>query len=405
MEQSIQVYLHFGYLPVLRNEYPFCIHDVSLNKRYGSPFEIIRKAYRVFNQVISDNLTTKPIVVPLSGGVDSRLVLAGLYHELGPEQMTAVTFGVPGSLDMKLAKKVTDKFNIRHHLINLEEAEISEEKLVDFIRKSEKPPVQLMDAFYNQTIREHFGTDVVYFSGFIGDRITGSVPQALCKTEDFEEAVSQFLQNSRYDRTGFLPVLQPSELILEDDSYSFLSPYEKIDYRIRQVNMTVPIVLDERYDIRCPLIDPEWISFFYSIDPGFRNDQKLFFEMAASCYPDFFSIGVKNFFGAPIHSSRFRKNLSRKISYGKRILHRKFPRLPVHDPLINYVDPYWFYVRNSGTANMVEKSISDLAKRSVLKELDPHYALDKLKRGKMEYVRAVELLFNLEIYLKAGTFS
>ncbi|MEX1268582.1 MAG: asparagine synthase-related protein [Balneolaceae bacterium] len=404
-KKKIREYLHFGYLPAVKNRYPFDISSAKPGKVPDNRSGCVTEMYKLFSKMIRNDSAQKPIVVPLSGGVDSRLILAGLFHELGPEQITAITFGVPESLDMKLAKQVTEKFNIRHHLMNLEEAEISEEKLLNFIRESEKPPVQLLDAFYNQSLRDHYGADVAYFSGFIGDRITGSIPRALCETESFEDALSQFLQNSRYDRTGFLPVLPPSAFTLEDDSCLFLSPYEKIDYRIRQMNMTVPIVLDKRYDIRTPLIDPDWVSFFYSLDSRFRDSQNLFFEMAAACYPDFFSIGIKNFFGAPIRSSQFRKNVSRKISYGKRVLHRKFPRLPVHDPLINYVDPYWFYVRNPGTAKMVEKSISDLAKRSVLKELDPHYALDKLKRGKMEYVRAVELLFNLEIYLKAGTFS
>lgn len=402
-EKDIHEYLHFGYLPVKKNSYPFDISAVTTGKEPEDGGQDLSKMHELFTQIIRGHATSKPMVVPLSGGTDSRLILAALYREFGPENITAVTFGIPGNLDVILAKKITARFNISHRFINLLETDFSEEKLVDFAR-SKKVPTLLMDAYFNHLVREYYGKNVVYFSGFIGDRIAGSVPKHLWEINNFEKAGTLFLKNNRYDKAGFLPGLRPSDFTIHNDEYSFLPLYEKIDYRIRQVNMTMPVILDEQYDIRTPLIDPEWISFMYSLPGRFRDGQSLFFEMAATCYPDFFRIGVKNFYGAPVKSSKFQKSISRKICYGRRILHKRFPRIPVTDPLINYTDPFWFYIKNQQTAKMVEKNISDLTRRSIFK-LDPGIALAKLKQGRMEYKQAVELLFTLEIYLKAGFFK
>lgn len=403
-KKSINEYLHFGYLPVERDKYPFCIEDVSLNKQDYSSGKVIQEAYQLFEQILSDSSTSKPVIVPLSGGIDSRIILAELYKQLEPEKITAVTFGVPGSLDFELPQKVTRKFGISHHLINLYEQDFSEKKLLDFAAHTQVPSL-LVEAYCNDLLRKKMGKKVTIYSGFIGDRIVGSMARHLREIKSFNEAKHLFIRNSKHDKTGFLPVLDVESFEVDDDGYTFLGPYEKIDYKIRLRNMTMAIVLDQNYDYKTPLIDPRLISFFHSIDPRFRDNQVLFFEMAGKYYPEFFNIGVKNFFGAPIQSSQIRKNIARKVAYGRRILHRKFPSLPLKDPLVNYADPFWFYVKNRSTATMVEKSISDLAKRKILKERNPQIALDKLKQGKMEFVHAVELLFNLEIYLKTGAFS
>lgn len=404
---QIKEYLHFGYLPAEKNSYPFRVEEVSLQEVPSKEDDVLREAHRVFEQAISDNIPAdrnRTIAVPLSGGVDSRIILAELYRQLGGGNLTAFTFGTPGSLDYELPRKVTARFGISHQIINLHEEDFSEKKLLDYAADSSLPTL-LLEAYSNDLLRQRMGARAVCFSGFIGDRIVGSMPPHLRETEGFEPAKRLFLTNNRYDKTGILPELEPADFFVPDDDYDFLKPYEKIDYKIRLRNMTTSIVLDSRYDIRTPLIDPRLISFFYSIPSSFRNHKSLFYRMAAACYPDFFEIGVKNFFGAELAASPLKKTLARKIGYGRRVLSRKLYRFPVKDPLENYISPSYFYLRNRKTSEMVERNLKDLKKRDILDGINPPQVFDQLKKGRMEYKHAVELLFNLEIYLKAGAFS
>lgn len=403
MKQDIRKYLHFGYLPVHTNEYPFRVDEISLMNVPDSYEALEEQAVSILRDVIKKQLPEGKILVPLSGGVDSRLILAELFNQIESEKIQTITFGVPGNLDVKLAAKVASKFDLKHHFIDLREVSISENDLIEFAGKS-RTPSNLLEAFWSHSMWKETESNETVFSGFIGDRITGSVPEHLRKIESFEKAIKVFIDHNRADKSGFLSKINPDELHISDDSYSFLSPYEKLDYRIRQMNMTAPIVLGSAPNIQKPLIDPEFVSFFYSLDPVYRNHQLLFFNIVRKYYPDFFDMGVKNNFGAPVGASTFRQNLMRKFVYGRRIINRNSPKLGVQDQLQNYADPYWFFVKNKATSVLTKKTIEDLSKRSLL-SVNPMVALQKVQKGDMDYAKALEILFNLEIYLKAGVIK
>ncbi|MEX0661268.1 MAG: asparagine synthase-related protein [Balneolaceae bacterium] len=396
-------FLHFGYLPIHKNRYPFEIEKIQISEIQGDENELKEKAFQCFKNVIKKKLTSKRVLIPLSGGVDSRLILAEIFNQIEREKIRTITFGVPGNLDVELAAKVTSIFDINHQFIDLRSVSFTENELVEFAGKSGTPS-NLMEAFWSHSMWKEMEADETVFSGFIGDRITGSVPEHLRKIESFDEAKTVFIDQNRADKSGFLPQMNPEELHVSDDLYSFLSPYEKLDYRIRQMNMTAPIVLGSFSDIQKPLIDSDFVSFFYSIDSAYRNHQSLFFTMARTYYPDFFDIGVKNNFGAPVGSSTFRQKLMRKFMVGRRLINRNSPKLGIQDQLQNYTDPYWFFVKNKATSVLTEKTIEDLSKRSLL-SVNPMIALEKVQKGDMGFAKALEILFNLEIYIKAGVIK
>ncbi len=58
----------------------------------------------------------RPMVVPLSGGKDSRLVLA-LLKTAGVSDLHAYTYGAPDSAEVKIARKVAQHLNVRWHFV------------------------------------------------------------------------------------------------------------------------------------------------------------------------------------------------------------------------------------------------------------------------------------------------
>ena len=61
-----------------------------------------------------DDTDGKQLLVPLSGGADSRLILAVL-HELGAKNVHAFTYGFPEALEAKLSREVAEGLGYRWH--------------------------------------------------------------------------------------------------------------------------------------------------------------------------------------------------------------------------------------------------------------------------------------------------
>ena len=111
-------------------------------------------------------------IVPLSGGFDSRGILASLIDAGLQEQIIAVSFGTPGSWDYELGRGLASKFSIHHRGLNLENVEVTTEKLIDSAQNGCSWTF-LIDGYYNSLISQEYGKNVVYWSGFIGGALAG----------------------------------------------------------------------------------------------------------------------------------------------------------------------------------------------------------------------------------------
>lgn len=403
MDQQIKEYLHFGYSLSNVDIYPFTVQEVFSGKGVSEQ-KPIDQLHQVFRQVIAKEKIDQNIVIPLSGGLDSRLLLAEYLNQYEHDQIKTVTFGVNYSLDTTLPLKLTNEFGLSHTFINLFDQDFSEESLVDFAQYHSNPTL-LVEAYCNHLTRRSFSQKDIFVSGYFGDPVAGFISPAHQKIVSFNDALETFVNESKVDKTGFLPSLESSSLSIQDDNFSFLTPYEKVNFRLRQVNMIEPIVVDERLNYQTPFRDSDLVQLMFSLPQTARIEKKLFFEMADKYYPDYFRIGLKNFFGARIQSSQIEKSLRRKYCYAKTLLSRRFPGLQINDPLLNYFDPFWFYVSNESTSKMVQKNLADLKKRDVLDGLNPLLPYEKFSMGDYNFSNAVKLLFNIELYLKGGAFE
>ncbi len=64
--------------------------------------------FRRLDKAIGD----RPIVVPLSAGYDSRLVVSAL-HALGRRNVICFSYGKPGGFEITTAKAVAEKLNYK----------------------------------------------------------------------------------------------------------------------------------------------------------------------------------------------------------------------------------------------------------------------------------------------------
>lgn len=95
------------------------LQNISLTKNEGDLIENLHSAtMETFDKLVK-TLAGRPVFIPLSGGLDSRLILA-LLRQLGYKDITAYTYGIPGVWEIARAEYIAELLNIKWHFIKLD---------------------------------------------------------------------------------------------------------------------------------------------------------------------------------------------------------------------------------------------------------------------------------------------
>lgn len=208
-------YLYFGYSPEHHSEAGF---DFSFPAEFGErqlPWTP-KGAACLLDDVLETTLPPRfdRVIVPISGGWDSRILLGAAVERFGRDQVLSVSFGSPGLLDYDLGKLASEHLGVEHIAIDLAQHEVSWEGLLDSVKSS--PWTYVPDGYYNQlAIRSCQGTrNSVVLSGFLGEALTGGHPAAdISETE----AVLRFVHKERREKALMLaPPGWDPKLLLSD---------------------------------------------------------------------------------------------------------------------------------------------------------------------------------------------
>ena len=267
-------------------------------------------------------------VVPLSGGLDSRLILGVLLEHISAKQLHTYTYGIPGSYDFEIANSVARTIGTRHQKIPLCE-ELYSERLEKAAAKRtycqgilfHHPPFSLLDRMY---------ADALIWSGFVGDAVAGSYLESR-PSRSFREAQVRhlenrvFVQSMRLNRCSdeeFLTCMAPSHI--GPNSLTF---DEQVLFSEAVPKFTAPLVLFSGFEFVTPFINTPWMDFMFSVPNRYRFRQELMIDICLKAFPRLFNMPSKNrlghTFGTPdaVVKSTFWLNRARKL------LHNFFPRI------------------------------------------------------------------------------
>ena len=142
-EKNLNSFLKLGYfLDYECQDYDFSGIDKSLFSEFSEQ-ELIEYGVKTWTNVIQNNFeVNQKHVVPISGGLDSRAILAGLLEFTDASNIFTYTFGTPGTYDFEIGKKLSKEIGTKHisfpltnHVFSLEEElEIRLEKLLSCCR-------------------------------------------------------------------------------------------------------------------------------------------------------------------------------------------------------------------------------------------------------------------------------
>jgi len=265
------------------------------------------------------------IIIPLSGGLDSRAILAAALSSKSAEEITTVTFGMPGTLDYEIGQSVAKKAGTRHLSMDLTKPRRYRE---EYIRQTVESD-GLAEIAYQVFISEweklsDFSNDILI--GFMGDPIMGShlFEEYLSNQPDSAEddkAASQLIlkkqqQNDLALVSSLLGIdedvccemlLQIIEQGNESNKHRILSNYcEYWDFQNRQVKYTMQHVLKlrEDFNIGLPFLDKDLVDYMLEVPFNWRLNQQLYKQMLVEKFPMLFSLPTKSLQGLPLFPSR-----------------------------------------------------------------------------------------------------
>lgn len=412
-ENHIDSFLHYGYLPFpseKQNErivnWNNQLQNTSVHlEDIIDEAELMEQGILALKKVFT-NIESGTHILPLSGGLDSRTVLGGLLYAGLEKQIIAVTFGTPGTFDFEIGQLLANKLGLRHEIFDFTKLELDQEEL-EKIAASDNSWTFLYDRFYNYQLCKYFGKDCIYWSGFLGDAVSGAhLPEI--ESLNWLDAKRYFAHRNRFVKSMKLtsqtynPVNDLPERPLINSKY--INFDLQLDLFIRQEFYIRKTVTNKDYDYRTPFQDPNWINFILSVPNNFYKNQYLYKKVILKAFPDLFDMPTTNNFGFPLNKN---KNLASIRRLYEKIRLRIFERLPqVGDMFpvyknMNYINFNNALRHRSNFKKTVYHNIQNLKLRKLIDWLDFDLLWGEHQEKIKNHGNALMLLSALEINLRA----
>lgn len=216
-------------------------------------------------RIISAN---KTILVPLSGGYDSRYLVA-LLKKNNINNFECFTYGKTSSYEVTIAEKVCKQLNIKWHFVEYTDALLQSFFTNDWKNYSDKnhnysslPHEQDFFALYYLKKQNDLPKNAIILNGFCQDLLAGSILESP-KKQDFKA----YIENK-------------NEIKLKDYNYeNSWNGYQEWFVKNRVSKFIINSVSVYEYfglDFYLPFWQTNWINFWYEIPYELRNHQQFY---------------------------------------------------------------------------------------------------------------------------------
>lgn len=402
-DESLNSFLKLGYFLDYQSSFRLDLSNVS-RTRYSdwSEDDLVEHGSWLLRRIIATRFESgRDVVVPVSGGLDSRAILASLIELMPAEKIRTYTFGTPGTLDYELGNRVCRQAGTRHTPFPLDQHEYSEAELLDVSRRIDyqtvlfhHPPVHELDKRYE---------GAAIWSGFIGDVFAGShLPVAPAKGID--EAKVKFMGKNRFVKSIELGNLPDEALypLIEFSGHGVgqLTLEELLLIENRYGKSIAPHLLIQGHDYVVPFIDQEWVDFMFSLPDEHRHGLKLWHGILHASFPALMRVGVKGNFGLPLTAGPLRRLIRRAAYSGRRRALRLRGRS--WNPFLNYMDFNAAIRSRADLRRVIRSNVLGLRERSLLPWIDVEEIWQAHISGRGNHADALLILASLELHMKAG---
>ncbi|OCH40309.1 7-cyano-7-deazaguanine synthase [Vibrio cyclitrophicus] len=413
---DINQYLYFGYTD---NEFQLVDYDVlkaNADHDYSKDGSV-----KVWNELVCRIIALiKPckgkIIVPISGGWDSRILLCAIVKHIDRSKIVAYTFGSHGQLDFDIGRKLCRKLNVEHKEIDLATVNFSWHELVESAKTLH--PTYLHEAIFNKYCQDTLLTpDDILVSGFMGDAITGG-HLSTKKTES--EKLQEFTRRQRKIKSiklwdkNYTPNFQGKNIAIEG-----LDSSELLDIYFRQRNCIYPIlfggnanfsfgiktITKNNKTILHPFLDEKWVNYWLNSPIELKRNQNRYLFILDECYPDVVGFPSKYSFGYDANkvASIFIKKSTIRL-FNK--INNLFPSLKINNnALENYYPLDYLYRKSDSHYNLWQESSRFLKSNNIVPWLDLNKIHSDHLEYKANYGEALQHLVNLAAYCSANNIK
>ncbi len=259
---------------------------------YNDPQEIFSNTLRsCFNRLI-ESTRGRQLVIPLSGGYDSRLIVA-MLKKLHCNNVICYTVGRPDNPEYNIAKKVAETLDYPYYFIDNSSPEIIGGYFED---ECFKKYYAFSGAFSNLFwMYEYFGVkelvkkniiqkDAVFIPGHSGDFLAGSqLSKAnISKQTSYSHITSLILS----EKFAFRNALKNNYLrekvhdfVISRENYLSYSIFDDFDVQIKlpkNINNSVRIYEFFGHEVRLPFWDNELMEFFRTLPVEMKYKQHFY---------------------------------------------------------------------------------------------------------------------------------
>lgn len=403
-------FLHFGFIPKIPSDFlseafPYNSAEDFKPSWQHSNNELLQRSKATFESIFQ-NANSKPQVVPISGGYDSRAILAALLNHVDKENIITVTFGVPGSRDYELGAKVANHFDLQHEAINLSTINVNYEDLFIAAQKGGAWTF-LIDKFYNSLIPKMFGKNATYWCGFMGGPMAGAHLKSM-KNTSWEEAKSAFFTSNKFSKnmetiqkSKIFSNFLPERAFIDKDIICF---EDQLNCALRQLGYIKKVVLFDEYDYKCPFLQPEWVTFSLSLPNEIRKGNNVYHKIFSKIYPEAFALPAVQNFGGSINSRKEILKVRKLLTKIRKRTHEStlkgfWSKMNIYHNF-NYIDFDDEFRNETSLKRCAIENLNDLHKRDIIPFNIPSI-IKTHRQKKQNFGKELMLLTALEISIKS----
>jgi hypothetical protein len=343
-------------------------------------------------------------VVLLSGGLDSRAILGELLEQLPSSQIVTTTYGMPATWDLQIAKTIAKRLHLRHVPFNLLDERWDLDELAHAAERLDAP-VSVYQSHVRRKINDYFGSDCVYWSGFLGGHIAGQdlPPSRVENGVDALNASFAVHVPCKYRGDEFWRAIfnrMASEIPWDRLGHAQFDCERQFEFGVRQVDYLRPLVLVNGFEFKTPYTRKEWVNFMGRVPRQWLCYKYLFRMIVCAGYQRMAQMPAILTAGMPLTSSRQRVVVGKVLARANKQLN---PRNVYHcHPRINYLDWGEALRRKGALQETVHATLESLGGRGLVEKQDIALWWTDHLQGRANNTTLLMNLSSLELLLQAG---
>jgi len=299
-------YIIFNEHKILKKEFVFSSATAKYeNKEYNYLKKKIFSKFKNSFERLINSLDGRTVVLPLSGGFDSRLIASFLKH-YQYKNVICYTYGKKGNIDMKISKKVANKLNFKWHFV-----EYTDELIDGFLETSlfksycksnfhHSSMLFLQEYFAVKYLKENnlIPKDAVFIPGHDGGALAGGylvklIPEKIRNNHNIANNIHRkfFDKKNKIDKS-YVDIIS-SNLFKFNTNYLELKPYSVYeDFIFKEISTKVIFNSANVYDFfgyqyRLPFWDKELLNSFKLLEPKLKINKKIYVDIITDFFKNF----------------------------------------------------------------------------------------------------------------------